>query len=296
MRFAGGATTPAVPDDLADPARRLAAMDRAGIDVQLLSSWIDLTACSLPGAHARRYARMLNELLAETVAAHPQRLLGLSTVPLQDPVAAAEELHHAIAELGMVGVEIRTRVGGRELDDPGLDPFWSAAAELRCPVLIHPCQEIAGRGMDRHFLDNLVGNPAGSTIAVAHLVFGGVLDRHPGLRPVVVHGGGFSPWQSGRWDRGHGAVRHLTGEAVATRPSDLLRRLHFDTVLHDPVLVGFLVAWAGDDRVVLGSDYPFPMGDPDPVATLDRVPGLSPAARERILGGNVERLLAEAST
>ncbi|MFA9444264.1 amidohydrolase family protein [Egicoccus sp. AB-alg6-2] len=294
VRFAGGVTTPALRPDFDDVAHRLESMDAARVDVQLISSWIDLTGYSLPRDVGVRYARMFNELLAQTVAAHAERFLGLCTVPLQDGAAAADELRHAVTELGMVGVEIATTVDGRDLDDPDLEPFWGAAAELRCPVVIHPYVSLAGRGVSRYFLGNLVGNPAESTIAIAHMIFGGVLDRHPDLRPVLLHGGGFAPWQSGRWDRGYDAVSHLTGKGgIATRPTELLERVHFDTVLHDPRVLAMLVQWAGAERVVLGSDYPFPMGDLTPVDTLDAVADLADADRELILGGNVERLLAE---
>jgi aminocarboxymuconate-semialdehyde decarboxylase len=294
VRFAGGVTTPALRDDFDDVAHRLGSMDAARVDVQLISSWIDLTGYSLPRDVGVRYARMFNELLAATVAEHPDRFRGLCTVPLQDGQAAADELRHAVAELDMVGVEIATTVDGRDLDDPDLEPFWAAAAELRCPVVIHPYVSLAGRGVSRYFLGNLVGNPAESTIAIAHMLFGGVLDRHPDLRPVLLHGGGFAPWQSGRWDRGFEAVSHLTRKGgIETRPTELLKRIHFDTVLHDPEVLAMLIQWAGADRVVLGSDYPFPMGDLTPVDTLDAVEDLSDDDRELILGGNVERLLSE---
>jgi aminocarboxymuconate-semialdehyde decarboxylase len=293
VRFAGGVTTPALRPDFDDLEHRIASMDAARVDVQLLSSWIDLTAYSLPTEVGVRYATMFNELLAETVASRPERFRGLCTVPLQDGKRAAEALHHAVTELGMVGVEIATTVDGRELDDPDLEPFWGAAAELRCPVLIHPYASLKGRGVSRYFLGNMVGNPAESTIAIAHLLFGGVMDRHPDLRPVMVHGGGFAPYQSGRWDRGFEAVPHLSAAQIRTKPTELLQRVHFDTVLHDPAVLALLIRWAGASRVVLGSDYPFPMGDLTPVDTLDAVTDLSDDDRAAILGGNVERLLAD---
>lgn len=293
VRFAGGLTTPPLPPNLADLDHRLATMDAGRVDVQLLSSWIDLTAYSLPIDVGARYARMFNELLAETVASHPDRFLGLATVPLQDGEVAAKELQYAVSELGMVGVEIATTVDGRDLDDPGIEPFWAAAAELRCPVLIHPYRSLAGRDVTRYFTNNLVGNPAESTIAIAHMLFSGVLDRHPDLRPIMVHGGGFAPWQSGRWDRGYEAVSHLVGDAIRTRPSELLQRVHFDTVLHDAAVLDLLVRWAGPARVVVGTDYPFPMGDHTPVDTLEAVEWLSEDDRDAIRGGNVERLLGD---
>jgi aminocarboxymuconate-semialdehyde decarboxylase len=291
VRYAGRVTTPPLPQHIGDLDHRLATMDAARVDVQLLSTWIDLTGYALPDAHAVRYSRAFNESLAVTVERHPDRLLGMCTVPLQTPEAAANELRYAIAELGMVGVEIATTVDGRDLDDPDLDAFWGAASELQVPVVIHPYVSLAGRGVSRYFLGNLVGNPAESTIAIAHLIFSGVLERFPGIRFVMVHGGGFAPWQAGRWDRGYDAVAKKTAERITRPPTEFLRQVHFDTVLHDPDTVGRLIDWAGVDRVVIGSDYPFPMGDLTPVDTFDAVTQLSDADRHAILHGNVRRLL-----
>ena len=277
--------------DLIDMAPRLESMDAAGVAVQILSSWIDMTAYALPADAGARYARMFNEALAGTAAARPDRFRCVGTVPLQAPEVAVAELRHAVVGLGMAGVEIATTVDGRDLDDPDLEPFWAAAEELRCLVLIHPYASLAGRGVSRYFLNNLVGNPAESTVALAHLVFGGVLERHPDLRVCMVHGGGFAPYQLGRWD--HGFDRDARGAAAnLTRPpSDWVRGVFHDTVLHSPASLRFLLEVVGADHVVLGSDYPFEMGDLDPVSTLDQVPGLTPDDRRLILAGNLQRLL-----
>lgn len=292
LRYAGRVTTPPLPRDIAGIEARLRSMDAARVDVQLVSSWIDLTGYALPEASAVRYSELFNDALARTVATHPDRFLGLCTAPLQAPAAAAKELTRAVTELGMVGVEIPTTVDGTELDDPGLDEFWGTAAELRVPVLIHPHASLAGRGVSRYFLGNLVANPAESTVAIAHVIFGGVLERFPALRFVLVHGGGFAPYQAGRWDRGYAAVPGKTAVNLTRRPSEWLRgNVLFDTVLHDPGAVGRLLDWAGAERVVLGSDYPFPMGDLTPVDTLDAVPGLSDDDRTAVLHGNVQALL-----
>jgi aminocarboxymuconate-semialdehyde decarboxylase len=233
VRIAGRQPIGPLRDDLsdADIDVRLAAMDRARVRMQLLSSWIDLTAYALDPSAGARYARMFNEALVGTVAGHPERFLGLCTVPLQAPDAAARELRHAVTQLGMVGVEIATTVAGRELDDPDLAPFWGAAADLGCLVLVHPCDSLSGRGVTRYFLGNLVGNPAETTIAAAHLIVGGVLERFPGLRVCLVHGGGFLPYQAGRLDRGYDAKADVVATRVSTRPSAWLRRLYFDTVV-----------------------------------------------------------------
>jgi aminocarboxymuconate-semialdehyde decarboxylase len=278
---------------LSDLPRRLAAMDVAGVDVQLIASWIDLTAYSLDAATGVRYSRMFNEGLAATVAEAPERFRALATVPLQAPKEAAEELRHAIAGLGHVGVEIATTVDGRELDDPDLGPFWAAAEELRAVIVVHPYASLAGRNVSRYGLDNLIGNPAETTIALGHLLFGGVFERHRDLRMVLVHGGGFAPYQIGRWDRGFSTGARGAAEHLTTAPGGWLGRLYFDTVLHSALSLRHLVDVVGARHVVMGSDYPFVMGEPQPVRSLDAVPGLGDGDRELILAGNLAALLDE---
>ena len=289
--IAGRVRTRPILPGLLDLPRRFAAMDATRVDVQVLSSWIDLTAYALDGHAGTRYARMFNEALAATVATSPERLRALATVPLQAPEAAAAELRHAVSFLGLAGVEIATTVDGLELDDAGLEPFWRMAEELRCLVLVHPYASLAGRGVTRHNLANLVGNPAETTIALGHLIFGRVLERHPGLRFCLVHGGGFAPYQIGRWD--HAARDDAGGPAanLGRLPSEWLRNLYFDTVLHSPASLRFLLDVVGADHVVLGSDYPFRMGDAEPVATVEAVAGLDAVERAQVLSGNLGALL-----
>lgn len=275
-----------------DIDKRLAAMDAQGVEVQLLSTWIDMSAYALDEQVGTRYSQMFNEALAATVAEHPDRFSGLCTVPLQAPEAAAVELQRAVGELGMVGAEIATTVDGRDLDDPELEPFWRAAEELQALILIHPYASLAGRGVSRYFLGNLVGNPAESTIAVAHLIFGGVLEKHPDLKLCLVHGGGFAPYQAGRWDRGFRANARGAAVNLTRPPSEQLRKLYFDTVLHSSESLRFLIDFVGAEQVVLGSDYPFEMGEPTPLATIDGVAGLTEQERSLIVRGNIERLLA----
>ena len=287
----GDAPPTRLKPELVDPQGRLAAMDAAGVDVQLVSPWMNLAATALEPSVAVDFARTSNDALAASVASHPDRFAALANLPLQDPERAAAELRRAVSDLGMVGAEIATRPGGLELDDEGFEPVWRAARELDCMVLVHPHQSLQGRGVTRHFLGNLVGNPAESTIAIGHLVFGGVVERHPSVRFCFVHGGGFAPYQVGRWD--HAFRQDARGAAtnVATLPSDLLRRMWFDTVVHSPGALRHLLATVGEDRVVLGSDHPFEMGDPDPIASVGSVTSGDAGLHERLVSANAIALL-----
>lgn len=286
-----GATYESPRADLLDVGARLAAMDAAGVDVQVLSCWIGLTGYTLPAARGAHWARTFNEALAAMIAEHPRRFLGFAHAPLQAPELAAEELRYAVDDLGMVGAQVATTVAGADLDDDGLEPFWSAAAERRCLILVHPDQVLPGRPRPRYFLNNTVGNAAETTIAVAHLVCGGVLERHPGLRVCVVHGGGYLPYQAGRLDHGYAARPDLAGRRLSRPPSEYLRSLYYDTVTHSARALRFLIEFAGADHVVLGSDYPFEMGDADPVRGLGTVPLLTAEERRLILHDNLHGLL-----
>ncbi|NNC40816.1 MAG: amidohydrolase family protein [Acidimicrobiia bacterium] len=288
---AGRVTTGPLRGDLVDLDHRLATMDRSGVDMQMISSWIDLTAYALTPDEGSRFSRMYNEGLAGTVAEHPDRFLALSTVPLQTPAVAAAELRFAVGELGMAGVEIAATVDGAELDDRDLDPFWKAAADLRCLVLIHPYNPLAGRNVKRYFLGNAVGRPAETSIGVAHMVMGGVFERYPDLQVCVVHGGGFLPYQAGRLDRAYHAKPGLAAANLSRPPSDWLKGLFYDTVTHSPEVLAFLIEFAGIENVLLGTDFPFEMGDDDPVATVRAIPGLTESDRNLILSGNITRLL-----
>ncbi len=289
----GGEAAGDIIPPLVDVEQRLAAMDASGVDVQLLSPYIEVTAYELPASTAGAYSRWFNETLAEVAAEHPDRFLTLANVPMAHPEQAAAELRHAVEELGMVGCEIGTTIAGDEMDQFELDPFWSTAEELGCLVLLHPMRSLAGRNVTRYFLNNLVGNPAESTITVAHLIMSGVFERHPDLQFCMVHGGGFLPYQIGRWDRGFREKPGGMANVKLTRsPSEWARTLYYDTVTHSPEALRFLIDLMGIDQVVLGSDHPFAMGDDDPVTTVRATPGLTEAEETAILSGNVERILS----
>lgn len=289
--IAGGAPTMPIREDLVDFETRLAAMDRTGIEIQVLSSWVNLTAYGLGDALGHRWSRRVNESLAAEAQRRPERFLAMATVPLQTPEQAAEELRYATRELGMVGVEIATTVDGTDLVTAALDPFWAAAAELGSVVLLHPMAPLPGIDLKRHFLHNAVGRPAETTIAIARLIMAGVFDRHPDLRVCVVHGGGFLPYQAGRLQRGWESMPGVADTDLDTPPMEVVRRLYYDTIVHNPLALRYLIDLVGADHIMVGTDYPFEAGDLDPLPSVDAVPGLTEHERRQIVSGTAAQLL-----
>jgi aminocarboxymuconate-semialdehyde decarboxylase len=271
---------------------RLRVMDEQGVAVQLLSPWVSLTGYHLSEADGVWLSEAQNDTIGALVRAMPDRFLGLGSVPLQAPTIAADLLRKLMLEQRLLGAQIAATAGpDRDLDDPALEPFWSAAEELRAFILIHPYQGVSSKRFARYYLGNLVQNPLDTTIAGACLIFGGVLERHPELRICLAHGGGFLPYNLGRLIRGR-LVRSEAAVSMAGSVEDSFGRLHFDSVTHSPSALRFLVGEAGPERVLLGSDFPFDMGDPDPVGTV-RAAGLASEPVELVLRGNAERLLRD---
>lgn len=272
-----------------DLERRIADMDLTGVNRQCISVAPFTFFYHCEANLVVETAQIQNNRIAEILKEYPDRFYGLATVPLQAPERAAAEVRRAIG-LGLHGVEICTNVNGLNLDEPELDPFWAEVESLGVPILLHPQQVAAADRLPRYYLTNLIGNPLDSTIAIASLIFGGVLDRFPSLKLAFVHGGGFFPYQWGRLQHGY-HVRQEPHQYGAQPPSAYLDRFHFDTIVHSTSALEYLIKLFGAHRVVLGTDYPFDMGLDDPLTTVSDVPGLSPSALAAILGGNTARLL-----
>jgi aminocarboxymuconate-semialdehyde decarboxylase len=275
-----------------DVERRLQDMAASKVDVQVLSVCPQTFVYAQPPAVAAAFARIQNEQLAKLVKARPERFLAIATLPMQAPKLAADELRHAMRVLGLGGAQIGSNVAGKNLDDPELEPVWATAAELDAFILVHPINVAGIDRLSSYYLNNLIGNPLDTTIAAACLVFSGVLERYPTLNICLAHGGGFVPYQAGRFVHGW-QVRTEPKRKLPKPPTDSLKRFHFDTIVHSKEALEFLVGTAGADRVLLGSDYPFDMGMPDGVL---QVRGLSiPAAgQSAILGGRARALLGAA--
>ena len=259
-----------------------------GIDTAVFGPLMDIAGYSLPADRGAAWSRLQNEALVEALRAAPGAHRGLATVPLQDPALAAAELRVAVKDLGLRGAMIDPNALGRPLGDGAFDPFWRAAADLAAPVVLHPFLLEAVERFGRHYLHNLIGYPFETTLAAASLILGGTLDRFPGLAVVLVHGGGFLPYHIGRFDRAH-ETRPEARADDAGLPSHYLRRFHYDSLVQRPEALRYLVQTVGHDRVVLGSDHPFWMGDPNPLRVV-RDAQLDQVAQAAIVGGNAAQI------
>jgi aminocarboxymuconate-semialdehyde decarboxylase len=289
-RLVVGAEAPTRP--LLEPLYTLAAhqafLDKHGIDTGVFGPLMDVAGYSLPPEQGAAWSRAQNEALAESLVTSGRRHAGLATVPLQHPARAAEELRFAVDSLGLRGAMIDPNALGRALGDRAFDPFWRVAVETGAPVVLHPFLLEAVERFGRHYLHNLVGYPFETTLAAGSLILGGTLDRFPTLEIVLVHGGGLLPYHVGRFDRGHVTRAEARADGAAL-PSGYLRRFHYDSLVQFAPALSYLVDVVGADRVVLGSDHPFWLGDPEPLRIV-REAGLVAAAETAILGDNAARL------
>src|SRR5258708_2103975 len=265
-------------------------MDRLGIDMQAISPAPPQYYYWTPPELGRQTSRIINDNIAEIVAGNPDRFVGIGTVPLQAPELAVAELERMVKELNLRGVEICTNVAGAELSEPRFRPFFAKVEELGILVFMHPNGFTEGRRLSEHYFINIIGNPLDSTVAVSHLIFGGVLDAYPRLKICVAHGGGFLPAYSGRSDHGHGA-RSDARTAITRDPTSYLKKLYFDSIVFTHHQLEYLASVWGSDHILLGSDYPFDMAEPDPVGFIARATGLTTPDKAAILGPNAPHLL-----
>ena len=272
-----------------DMRARIRDMDRAGIDIQVISAHLTHFCYWAPGRKGLEVAKIFNDHAAEIVAAHPDRFVCLANVPLQAPKLAVREMERA-AGLGHRGVQISSRTEEKELGDPALEPFWEAAEASGLPVYIHPHGFTSTQRMGEYFLWNSIAQPLEEAMAMSSIIYSGLLDRYPRLKIVMAHGGGFLPYYAGRVDRAFD-VRTETRANIDRKPSAYMRRFYYDTCVYNADMVQFLAGKVGVGRIVMGSDYPVFLKEPDPVAFVKKVRGLKAADRRRITGGTAARLL-----
>lgn len=281
-------TGPAGPR-FVDLDARLAAMDEQGVKVHALS-------LSQPMVYwagrdlGERLAATFNEELARAHERAPQRLVGLAALPMHEPDLAVKESERAAKLPGVRGFYMSTRVNDRELSDPSFFPVYERIEALGLPIFLHPVFVIGHERLQKHYLTNLLGNPFESAIAAAHLIFGGVLDRYPQLTVVLPHAGGAFPWLVGRLSRGWDKRADLKSTSRLA-PVDYLRRFYYDTVGYSDDVLDYLVRVIGADRVLMGSDYCFPIAYERPVENVTAHPQLDEAAKRAITEANATRLL-----
>jgi aminocarboxymuconate-semialdehyde decarboxylase len=274
---------------LTDPVERLRTMDRQGVGLQAVS-------IAPPQYHywaepdlGTAVAKIGNEAIASLVDALPDRIVGLGTLPMQAPERAVAELERITATHGFPGVSINPSAEGVDYDDPRYEPFWAKVEELDILVVLHPNGFTQGERLTRYYLVNVVGNPMETTVALSHIVLGGVIERHPHLNLLAVHGGGYLPFYMDRMDHAY-RNRPDVGTEIKRPPSTYMRQLYFDSVVFGDGL-DYLVDRMGADHVLMGTDYPYDMGEADPVARVDRVGNATKAEKQLIKGDNAARLL-----
>ena len=268
---------------------RLAELDAMGVDRQLIMPPPPQCYYTVPLDIAVEAARVVNDGVAEYVARRPDRLVALGTVPMPDGEEAAKELERCMTELGFKGVQILTNVAGKELSDPAFAPFWAKAEALGALVLIHPNGFTEAERLRRFYFNNVIGNPLETTIALHYLIFDGVLERHPDLKILAVHGGGYLGAYWGRIDHAWGARSDCRAD-LPQPPTSYLRKVYFDTIVFTPGQLRALVETFGADRVLMGTDYPFDMMESDPIGHVMSA-GFDDATVAKIVGGNAQRLL-----
>jgi aminocarboxymuconate-semialdehyde decarboxylase len=262
----------------------------AQIDIQLksilpLALWYEADR-----AQAEWFARSTNDAIQDDAESSEGKVLGMAHVPLQFPDLAAKELRRVVSEFNFPSVQIGSNAQGRNLDEPEFNPLWEAAETLGVLVFVHPQYVAAPDRLRRYHLKNLIGNPLDTSIAIASIIFGGVLDRYPRLKLVFAHSGGYAPWIRGRWR--HGQECRDEAKVNTQRPLDeLFGQLYFDTIIHDELALRYLIDAVGADHVMHGTDYPADMGDIEQVGLVRRLPNLSEDEKAAILGGNALRLI-----
>ncbi|MEY2499811.1 MAG: aminocarboxymuconate-semialdehyde decarboxylase [Verrucomicrobiota bacterium] len=299
-----------ITDNVWEPARRLEEMDRAGVDMQALSTVPVMFSYWAKPQDALDLSRRLNDHIAEVVRAHPSRFAGLATIPLQDPDLAASELERCVRDLGLGGAQIGTHVDANQhfgrldtlnLDNAALQPVWSAAERLGAAIFVHPWDMVGKERMPKYWLPWLVGMPAETSLAICSMIFGGVFGRFPKLRVAFAHGGGAFPFTIGRIEHAFHVRPDLCAIDNKETPRSFLAtaeqpaRFYVDSLVHDADALRLLVKLFGASRVALGSDYPFPLGEAHPGSLIESMHDLSAEQKAQLLSETAREFLGLAA-
>lgn len=274
----------AVDPNLWDPETRLRESDADRVDIQVLSTVPVMFSYWAEPEDTLDLSRMLNDHITSVVERYPKRFIGLGTVPMQEPELAAREIERCMGELGLAGIEIGTHVNNINLDHEMFEPVWETAEKTGAAVFVHPWDMMGFEQLRKYWMPWLVSMPAETSRAICSLLMGGVLERYPNLRFGFAHGGGSFPATLGRINHGFDVRPDLCQIETTTPPSAFVDKLYFDSLVHDPMALKFLVDRIGADRLALGTDYPFPLGEHRPGKLVEES-DLSPQIKERILSG-----------
>jgi aminocarboxymuconate-semialdehyde decarboxylase len=273
-----------IQDNCWDPSVRLHDCGRYCVDVQVLSTIPVMFNYWAKAEDTLEIAKFLNDHIAGVVREYPTRFVGLGTIPLQDPDLAVKELERCIKELGLAGVQIGSHVNGWNLDAPELFPVFEAAQDLNAAIFVHPWDMVGKEKMQKYWLPWLVGMPAETSLAICSMIFGGVFERLPKLRVAFAHGGGSFPATIGRIEHGFNVRPDLCAVDNNVNPRSYLKRFYIDSLVHDPMKLDFLIKLMGAEQIAMGTDYPFPLGEPEPGKLIESMP-FDDRVKERLLSG-----------
>jgi aminocarboxymuconate-semialdehyde decarboxylase len=271
----------AVESNCWDAPTRIKEMDDTQVDIQILSTIPVLFNYWAKPLHALETSKFFNDHISETICKHPHRFDGLGTIPLQDIDTAIKELIRCKEELKLPGVEIGSNINGKNLSDPYFHPFWEAAQALDMCIFVHPWEMMGENDMKKYWLPWLVGMPAETSRAICSFIFGGVFEKYPHLRVAFAHGGGSFPATIGRIDHGFNVRPDLCAIDNEQKPSSYIGNFWIDSLVHDPKALQFIIDVMGSDKICLGSDYPFPLGEHIPGKLIE----------EQILDANLKEQL-----
>jgi aminocarboxymuconate-semialdehyde decarboxylase len=261
-------------------------MDMSEVSVQVLSTIPVLFNYWAKPEHGLETSRYFNDHIAQCCADHPKRFIGLGTVPMQDIDLSIKEMERCVIELKMPGLELGSNINNRNLSDPSFEPFWQAAENLGCCIFIHPWEMMGENDMQKYWLPWLVGMPAETARAISSMIFSGVFARHPKLRVAFAHGGGSFPFTIGRIEHGFNVRPDLVAIDNDVNPREYLGKFWIDSLVHDPKAMSYVIDVMGHDKICLGSDYPFPLGEHHPGKLIESMGELSANLTEKLLFKN----------